>query len=249
VHPAASLDEAGHYARLARNLLSVPALGTYYDEQGALRHLHLAEPVTAPARIAVFEAKTIDLGVRLLVTVAAQAAQSGMVLGQVYLLLHRLQREKLQTFVLTDDTSRLEVDGARGNPLGGIRRMLTGGETLLRIDRSTGRAEVLDQGRNLVKTLPERKELLKDTPDPCAIWIRQRGYDQQMEWLAYELRRACRPERISAKKDSLAAAPYFGSNYLELVFGPTSEEIKRVVKFVRRVWGTFGASGTLAGTI
>lgn len=249
IHPAETLDDAAHFARLARNLLTAHPLTTYYDAQGALRYLRLPQSVTEPPEIHVFEASTIDLGMRLLVTAAAQSARDGRVVGKLDLLLHRLQTEMLQTWVLTKNTSRLSVaDTPTAGARSMLRRLLPGMETLLRLERATGRFEVVERGRNLAKTLAARPELFQGIPQPCEIWIRQRGYAKEVQQIASQLQTACQAERVNVEHDSLAAAPYFASNYIELVLGPTPEAIERVIKFTDRVWGRFGVSGSLTGT-
>jgi len=249
IHPTETLEEAAHYARLARNLLTGQALTTYYDARGALRRLSLPQEVSPPARIHIFDARTIDLGVRLLVTVAAQAARDGSVLGQVILLLRRLQDEQLQTYVLTRNTTQLSVaDAPPAGALASLRRLLPGAESLLRLERASGRFKVVAQGWGLVKSLAANPDLLHGLPQPCEIWIRQRGYDGQVQSLAAQLQSACQAEQVHIEPDSLAAAPFFTTRYLELVFGPTPETIERIIKFTHRVWGTYGVTGTLSGT-
>ncbi len=249
IHPADTLDETAHFARLARNLLSVRPLTTYYDVHGALRHLPLPQPVPKPPRIYVFEAKTIDLGMRLLVTVAAQAAQGGRVIGKLDLVLRRLQNEMLQTFILTTNPSRLSLaEASAAGILSTLRRLLPGTETLLRLERSTGKFEVLEQGRGLAKTLAAHPNVLQTIPQPCEIWIRHRGYAAEAQWLATQFQTLIQAERVSLEHDGLAAIPYFASNYIELVFGPTPEDIERIIRFADRMWGRFGVSGTLSGT-
>jgi fatty acid-binding protein DegV len=77
IHPAGSLSSVGNYARLARNLLVAPRPSGIY-ERGVFKPLLLSSPAQRRGlKVKVFEAKAIDLGVRFMVTVAAQAAQEG----------------------------------------------------------------------------------------------------------------------------------------------------------------------------
>jgi len=231
LHAAETLDDAARYARLARNMLSSPPLSTYFDERGTLRHLEFPRPTSKPPAVTVFEATTIDLGMTLLVTIAARAAQEGLDMVQIDLLLHLLQNEMVQTFVLTKDTSRLGVDGRSGQELVSmVQGFLSGAEALLQLDRTKRRFTIVEKGRHLIANLAQHPVLRRAVPPPCNIWIRHRGYAAYVEALPSQFRNTCRAEQVSLKGDSLAAVPYFSSDYVELVFGPTYEQIGNLIK-------------------
>ncbi len=81
IHAPRTLHEVSHQARLARNLL--------------FPHAH--------SNVAIFEAKTTDIAVGLLVKAASETAREhkGYEVGQILLMLHLLQTELIRTFLVT----------------------------------------------------------------------------------------------------------------------------------------------------
>jgi hypothetical protein len=237
IHPAGSLSDVGHSARLARNLLMATKPSGVY-EQGVLKPLALSSPAQRRGlRVKVFEATAIDLGVRFMVTVAAQAAQEGHNEEQLDLLLRRLQDEMMQTVILTKDTSCL-------------RRLLTPEgmsvhkkrEKLIYIDKERRAFSLLAQAENARQYVGQPDQFLDVVPQPCELWIRQRGYDSEVGQLIPHWRGRFQVEQVHTEVHSLGARPYFGGDYLEVVFCPTGEAIERLKRFVKRMWKAFGST-------
>jgi len=236
IHPAGSLSDVGHSARLARNLLVAPRPSGVY-EKGVLKPLVLSSPPQGRGlRVKVFEAKAIDLGVRFMVTVAAQAAQEGYNEEQLDLLLRRLQDEMMQTMILTKDTSHLRRLWA---PQGMAVRKKE--EKLIYIDKERRAFSLMAQAESARQYMGEPTQFLRNVPQPCEIWIRHRGYDKEAQQLASHWAGRLQVERIHTEGHGLGATVYFGDSYLEAVFCPTGESIERVKRFVRRMWKAFGA--------
>ena len=237
IHPAGSLSDVGNYARLARNLLVAPRPSGVY-ERGVLKPLVLSSPAQRRGvRVKVFDAKTIDLGVRFMVTVAAQTAQQGYNEGELDLLLRRLQDEMMQTMILTKDTSRLRRLLA---PQGmDVRKKK---EKLIYIDKERRAFSLVAQAESARQYMGQPAQFLRNVPQPCEIWIRHRGYDKEVQQLASHWAGLFQAERIHTEGHGLGAEVYFGDRYLEAVFCPTGETIERVKRFVKRMWKVFGAT-------
>jgi hypothetical protein len=237
IHPAGSLSDVGNYARLARNLLVAPRPSGVY-ERGVLKPLVLSSPAQRRGvRVKVFDAKTIDLGVRFMVTVAAQTAQEGYNEEELDLLLRRLQDEMMQTIILTKDTSLLRRLLA---PQGmSIRKRE---EKLIYIDKERRAFSLMAQAESARQYMGQPAQFLRNVPQPCEIWIRHRGYDKEVQQLASHWAGLFQAERIHTEGHGLGATVYFGDRYLEAVFCPTGETIERVKRFVKRMWKVFGAT-------
>jgi hypothetical protein len=237
IHPAGSLSSVGNYARLARNLLVAPRPSGIY-ERGVFKPLLLSSPAQRRGlKVKVFEAKAIDLGVRFMVTVAAQAAQEGYNEEELDLFLRRLQDEMMQTVILTKDTS-------------GLRRLFAPQgmsvhkkkESLIYIDKERRAFSLVAQAEGARQYAGQPTQFLRNLPQPCEIWIRQRGYDKEAQQLASHWSGLFQVERIHTEGHGLGATVYFGDSYLEAVFCPTGETIERVKRFVRRMWKAFGVT-------
>lgn len=237
IHPAGSLSDVGHSARLARNLLMVTKPSGVY-EQGVLKPLMLSSPPQQRGlRVKVFEAKAIDLGVRFMVTVAAQAAREGLNEEQLDLLLRRLQDEMMQTVILTRDTSGL---GRLLAPEGmSVRKKK---ESLIYIDQERRAFYLVAQAESARQYVGQPNQFLKGVPQPCDLWVRQRGYDSLLRQLIPHWQGLFQVERVHTEAHGLGAMPYFGGNYLEAVFCPTEEAIERLKRFVKRMWKAFGST-------
>jgi hypothetical protein len=237
IHPAGSLSKVGQSARLARNLLVAPRPSGVY-EKGVLKPLVPSSPAQRRSlRVKVFEAKAIDLGVRFMVTVAAQAAQEGRNEEQLDLLLRRLQDEMMQTMILTKDTSHLR-------PLWAPQGMAVHKkkEKLIYIDKERRAFSLVAQAESARQYAGQPTQFLGNVPQPCEIWIRHRGYDKEAQQLASHWAGLFQVERVHTERHGLGATVYFGDSYLEAVFCPTGETIERVKRFVRRMWKAFGAT-------
>jgi hypothetical protein len=237
IHPAGSLSDVGQSARLARNLLVAPRPSGVY-EKGVLKPLTLSSPAQRRGlRVKVFEAKAIDLGVRFMVTVAAQAAQEGYSEEELDLFLRRLQDEMMQTMILTKDTSSLRRLFA---PEGmSVRKKK---ESLITIDKERRAFSLVAQAESARQYAGQPTQFLRKVPQPCEIWIRQRGYDKAVQQLASHWAGLFQVESVHTEGHGLGATVYFGGSYLEAVFCPTGETIERVKRFVRRMWKAFGAT-------
>ncbi|MFB0533873.1 MAG: hypothetical protein ACETWR_02710 [Anaerolineae bacterium] len=239
IHPAGSLSDVGHSARLARNLLMATKPSGVY-EQGVLKPLVLSSPAQRRGlRVKVFEAKAIDLGVRFMVTVAAQAAQEGYNEEQLDLLLRRLQDEMMQTMILTKDTSHL---GRLLAPQGmSVRKKK---ENLIYIDKERRAFSLVAQAESARQYVGQPEQFLRGVPQPCDLWIRQRGYDSAARQLIPHWKGLFQVEQVHTEAHGLGAGPYFGGDYLEVVFCPTGEAIERLKRFVKRMWKAFGSTTT-----
>jgi len=237
IHPAGSLSDVGNHARLARNLLVASRPSGVY-ERGVLKPLMLSSPAQRRGlRVKVFEAKAIDLGVRFMVAVAAHAVREGYNEEELDLLLRRLQDEMMQTMILTKDTSRLRRLFA---PQGMVVRKKE--EKLIYIDKERRAFSLVAQAGSARQYMGQPAQFLRNVPQPCEIWIRQRGYDKEAQQLASHWAGLFQAERIHTEGHGLGATVYFGDSYLEAVFCPTGETIERVKRFVRRMWKAFGAT-------
>jgi len=219
IHPSSTRDGISHQARLARNLL--------------MPHTN----------IKVFEAKTVDIGVGFLVRVAAETARDerGYVLGQILLLLQRLQTEMMHTLILTTDLKpfkeSLEVDRWCW-----IKNSLPGMQALLSLDPKTGSFRLVRQGRGLGKVLDQWDEVLKEVEKPCEVWIRYRGFDREIQPLQSELSRILQPESLRLEKGEIMASPLLTKNYVEILLHPSSRRVEEVKRFTRRLWKAYGLS-------
>jgi hypothetical protein len=239
IHPAGSLSKVGQSARLARNLLVAPRPSGVY-EKGVLKPLVLSSPPQRRGlRVKVFEAKAIDLGVRFMVTVAAQAAQEGYNEEQLDLLLRRLQDEMMQTMILTKDTSHLR-------PLWAPQGMAVHKkkEKLIYIDKERRAFSLVAQAESARQYVGQPEQFLRGVPQPCDLWIRQRGYDSAARQLIPHWEGLFQVEQVHTEAHGLGARPYFGGDYLEVVFCPTGEAIERLKRFVKRMWKAFGSTTT-----
>lgn len=243
IHPAGNLSQVGHSARLARNLLMVTKPSGIY-EQGVFKPLVLSSPTQQRGlRVKVFEAKTIDLGVRFMVTVAAQAAQEDYNEEQLDLLLRRLQDEMMQTMILTGDTSGL------------VRLLIPQGmsvrkkkENLIYIDKERRAFSLVAQAEGARQYVGQPDQFLKGVPRPCDLWIRQRGYDSETRQLIPHWQGLFQIEQIHTEAHGLGAMPYFGGDYLEAVFCPTGEAIDRLKGFVKRILKFYGPTAAVTAS-
>lgn len=220
IHPPRTLHEVSHQARLARNLL-LPR-----------------------ANITVFDAKATAMGVGFLVRVASEIAQDqkGYNVGQILLILHRLQSELIHTFVLTKDVrpfaDRLPL--SRGQRL---RIKLPGGQSLLAFDPQPGYFRLLKQSSNLSHSLPRWAQSLQDVQKPCQIRMSHQGFEKEVPLLRDHLTRMFQPASIQVDTGWISGFPY-PKEYVEIMFYPSDQQIESVKLFARRVWRAYGTSST-----
>ena len=220
IHPPRTLHEVSHQARLARNLL-LPR-----------------------GDITVFDAKATDMGVGFLVRVASEIAQDqkGYNVGQILLVLHRLQSELIHTFLLAKDigpfADRLPL--SRGQRL---RIKLPGGQSLLAFDPQSGYFRLLKRSSDLTHNLAQWAQSLENVHKPCQIWMSHQGFEKEVPILRDHLTRMFQPASIQVNRAWIPGFPY-PKEYVEIMFYPSDQEIENMKLFARRVWKAYGTSST-----
>jgi hypothetical protein len=220
IHLPHTLHEVSHQARLARNLL-LPRGNT-----------------------TVFDARTTDMGVGFLVRVASETAQDqkGYNVGQILLVLHRLQSQFIHSFLLTKDigpfTDRLPL--TRGQR---FRSKFPGRQFLLAFDPQSIYFRLLKESSDLSRNLAQWAQFLENIQEPCHIRMRHQGFDKEMPTLRDQLTRMFQPVSISVSPAWISGFPY-PKEYVEIICYPSDQEIENIKAFVRRVSKAYGISST-----
>jgi hypothetical protein len=123
---------------------------------------------------------------------------------------------------------------------------LLGTENLIIVDKRIGLFTLKAQGGGLSRILGQRNELFANMTKPSDIWIRHLGFEHEMEQLCNQLISIFQPQRFRVQEGGIGAS-FLGSKYIEIILHPNQDAVKRVKKFVRRMWKAFGTTLSTTG--
>lgn len=210
IHAFEALDKACYYARWARQLL-LPDVDAM-----------------------VFEAQAADAGLSFLVSrAAAFAERESVTVKQVYALLERLQ-DGIQTLLITNAPHQLPCHPALS--LGqSVKALIPGINTFLVLDKKQGMFRPVRQSADIESWLDDERERLRRARGSRRIHLRYRGYEEEIDMTHSRLTRLLEIDSLRPERAGIDAAR-LPRSFIEMVFLPTSEDIRRIEQMVEK-WG------------
>lgn len=224
------------YQALAERHSDVVSLHLQEAFDPAARTARICRSLMQPFhQIHVYEAKTLEGGLEFLLTTALGLVDDGATAQQLLTLLRYLETHML-TFLLAAGASPGQP-WTRFSAFQRVRSMVPFTETLLYFEPKTGRLDVISQGAQLHAQLGA---LLTQRWAPLRYRIRgrYRGYEPaQLEQLQASLLAAGVPEAPQWEPITASFLPGLPQQFIELLFLPTDEDLRRLFGLVQDlVW-------------